>query len=97
MVTESNQAWFMALRKEREQQQIQQQFAQALAQDLQLNLNAPGLVLAALLGQPLHLSNSRALEKWTTDRLEEEGMEADQPALELLSNKLRNQLSEMAV
>lgn len=87
----------MALRKEREQQQIQQQFAKAVAQNIQLNLSADGLVLAALLGQPLTLSNLEALEKWVVEQLKVEGMEADQPALELLSNKLRNQLSEMTV
>lgn len=93
----ANSNWFQNLDQERQKKRACKQFTVALAQSTQLNMKAHDLVLSAHLGQPLHFSNVKALEKWVEEQLEQEEMEADQAALELLSNKLHNQLSEVIV
>ena len=91
----ANSNWFQTLEQDRQKKRACKQFTFALAQSIRLNIKAHDLVLAVPLGQPLHLSNVEVLEKWTKEQLLAEGMEADQAALELLSHKLRSQLSEV--
>lgn len=91
----ANSNWFQNLEQERQKKRACKQFTVALAHSTQLNLHAPSLVLAALLNQPLHLSNEAALQHWVMERLEIEGIEADQEALLLLSNILHRKLSEV--
>lgn len=93
----ANSNWFYELDQKHQQHRALKKLAVALAQLVQLNMKAHDLVLSAHLGQPLHLSNVEALEKWVKEQLKQEGMEADQAALELLINKLHNELSEVIV
>lgn len=91
----ANSPWFQSLQQERQKERILKRFSAALAQSVQLNIETGDFVLAAVLDQPLVHSNREALEKWVTEQLTKEGIKADQSALELLSNKLRSQLSEV--
>lgn len=86
--------WFQHLEQQRRQKRINRQFAVALAQSIQLDLMTHDIVLAAALGQPLHLNNTEALENWAAQKLFTENMEADHDALTWLTQQLTAQLQE---
>lgn len=87
-------SWFQHFEQQRRQKRIIRQFAVALAQSIQLNLMAQDIVLAAALGQPLHLNNKEALESWTAQKLFTERLEANHDALTRLTQQLETQLQE---
>ncbi|WP_346799450.1 hypothetical protein R5M92_16100 (plasmid) [Halomonas sp. Bachu 37] len=84
--------WFRQLVQKREEKRALQRFTQALVQSVQLNMSASGVVLAPLLKQPLHLSNSEALEQWAEQQLIERHLPINNEALSLLSEALKRQL-----
>ncbi|MGE6511079.1 hypothetical protein [Vreelandella aquamarina] len=82
--------------REKEGARMLQRFTMAVAQSIQLNVKSSELVLAPLIGQPPHLSNYIALEKWVARELSAGDMYANKEALEKLSNKLERQLMSAA-
>ncbi|WP_253452395.1 hypothetical protein [Halomonas sp. Y3] len=76
-------------------QHIIRRLARAVAQDLQLRLEEPTLVLAPRLGQPITLGNRDALQQWVTDTLVELDLPMDSDALEPLCEQLNRILSEV--
>lgn len=80
--------------REKEGTRILQRFTLAIAQSIQLNVQSSHLVLAPLIGQPPHLSNYIALEKWVARELAAGDLYANKETLEALSKKLERQISD---
>lgn len=80
--------------RDKEGTRILQRFTLAIAQSIQLNMQSSNLVLAPLIGQPSHLSNYTALEKWVARELAAGDLYANKETLEALSKKLERQLSD---
>ncbi|SDO41874.1 hypothetical protein [Vreelandella arcis] len=80
--------------REKEGARMLQRFTLAVAQSIQLKWKSPEVVLAPLLGQPPHLSNYVALEKWVARELAAGDLYATQSTLETLSKKLERKLSD---
>lgn len=80
--------------REKEGTRMLQRFTLAVAQSIQLNVQSSHLVLAPLIGQPPHLNNYVALEKWVARELAAGDMYANKEALEMLSKKLERQISD---
>ena len=81
--------------REKEGTRMLQRFTMAVAQSIQLNLKSSDIVLAPLIGQPTHLSNYVALEKWVASELIAHDLHANQAGLAQLSKKLERQLSDL--
>ncbi|NOG32843.1 hypothetical protein HLB35_15720 [Halomonas sp. TBZ9] len=79
--------------REKEGARMLQRFTIAVAQSVQLKLES-NIVLAPLLGQPPHLSNYVALEKWVARELAACDLYATKETLDQLSKKLERTLSD---
>tara|TARA_R110000772_G_scaffold60053_1_gene135520 strand:- start:3050 stop:3346 length:297 start_codon:yes stop_codon:yes gene_type:complete len=80
--------------REKEGARALQRFTMAVAQSIQLKWESSDIVLAPLLGQPPHLSNYIALEKWVARELAAGDLYATKATLEQLSKKLERKLSD---
>lgn len=84
-----------ALIERQHTQRIIQRLARAVAQDLQLRMADPTVVLAPHLGQPITLGNRDALQQWVESTLIELDLPVDSDALEPLCQQLNRILSEV--
>lgn len=79
--------------REREGARMLQRLTLAVARSIELNLES-GIALAPLLGRPAHLKNYVALEQWVACQLIAQDIYADKSALQKLSRKLYDVVSE---
>lgn len=86
--------WLQDVLAQQEEQRAVKRLVLAVAQQLRLNVQAPSLLLAPLMGQPLTRHNQEALEQWVEETLDDLGLPAEMAAVAPLCDRLACLLEE---